>query len=275
MSHVVPLLVALSLSAACSSNESDSPSGGDGTATGGRPSGALVRVFNAYAPLDGEPGPVDIYPKPWVLDGAKPLRTQPYGELSEPFDPTVADDAGDMFLSFYWANTTGNGNELMSNTETLKGGEVLTYFLTTGSEQQSGGRRSGALHTYVHTPKPGFGIDVPPGKGLLSVDSIGLEAVLSNAADMHLFFSLGSGCAKGIGDSESTTQGVGPGSAGAYALDPGEHSGTVYDDAKCLKNPVANATFTISEGGRSVFFVYAVKDGDIRNVVVPLEPKTP
>jgi hypothetical protein len=288
MSRLFLVLVGFSLLAVdgCTSDDANSPAGtpgtpddsdaGNDTTTGGRPSGALVRVFNAYAPLNGEPAPVDIYPKPFVLEGAKPTRTQAYGAMSEPFDPTVADEAGDMFISFYWANTTGNGTALMSKTETLKGGEYITYFLTTGSEKQEDtGRRFGAIHAYFHNPPPGSDGDVPPGKGLVTVDTIGLDEVLSNASSMNLFFSVGTGCTKGVNDSEFTTTGVGPGSAGTFALAPGEYTGTVYDDIDCAKNPLASAKIAVTEGTRTVFFIYAPKDGDVRNIVVPLQPKTP
>jgi len=54
------------------------------------------------------PGPIDVYAAPWAGDGDNPLLSVPYGTVSEYFDPTVSDDAGDMFLSMYWAGTKGN-----------------------------------------------------------------------------------------------------------------------------------------------------------------------
>ena len=70
--------------------------------------------------LTAEPGPIDIYPDPWVDAGAKPLISIPYGTVSDYFDPTVADEQGDMFLSAYRSGETGNGNALADQTETLK-----------------------------------------------------------------------------------------------------------------------------------------------------------
>lgn len=241
----------------------------------GNPSGALVRVFNAYAPLNEEaPGPVDLYPDPIALEGATPKLSVPYGTMSELFDPTVKGDNGDMFLSMYWPGTSGTGNALMSKTETLKGGEVITYFLAPGGSPQESGRRFGTIQAHFHQPSEGFTTpSIPEGKGLLNVSTIGLEQVLDPETH-NLFFSIGAGCAKAIGDSEFTTSGVGPGSGATYALDPGSYTGTVYNDSDCVANPVVeNVAFTVNAGERNVFFVYGPAENDIRTVVVALEPK--
>src|SRR4051794_33105301 len=81
----------------------------DGAAAGpgGRPSGATVRIVNVYNGGD-KAASIDVYAAPWVSDGATPLLTVPYGTVTEFFDPTVADEAGDMFLSFYRHGETGN-----------------------------------------------------------------------------------------------------------------------------------------------------------------------
>ena len=251
--------------------------GSSGQSPGGNPSGALVRVFNAYTPLDGPPGPIALFPDAYAMDDAKPMLSVPYGTMSELFDPTVKGDSGDMFLSAYWAGTTGNGKNLINQTETLKGGEVITYFIATGQVPQDSGRRFGSIHSYFHDPKPGgLSVEVPAGKGLITVDSIGLEQVLADPGTYGLYFGIGGpGCAKAIGDTEFTTTGVGPGSAGNFALDPGSYTGTVYNDATCAANPIVeNVPFEIEEGGRTVLFVYAPTDKDFRHIVVPLEPKT-
>jgi hypothetical protein len=286
---VIPSLAgAAYVIAACSDDGNGTPSnlfpGADastgnpsGSAPEGRPSGASIRVFNAYTPLNGEPGPIDLYPDSFVLDGAKPKQTVPYGTMSKLYDPTVKGDDGDMFLSAYWAGTTGNGNSLISQTETLKGGEVITYFITTGSSPQESGRRFGAIHAYFHQPEPGgLTVDVPAGKGLLTVDTIGLGEALADPGAYNLYFGTGTGCQKAIGDTEFSTTGVGPGSAANYALDPGSYTGTVYNDASCIANPIVqNVPFEITASGRTVLFVYAPKDKEFGSTVVPLEPKTP
>lgn len=285
MRPYVAWLGVLCLAACTSDNDGSSnpgpdgsTSGSSGSAPGSRPSGALVRVFNAYAPLNGEPGPVDLYSRPFALEGATPKLTVPYGTMSELFDPTVSDEAGDMFLSIYWAGTTGNGSELISKTETLKGGEVITFFLTTGPSTQSGGRRFGASQTFFHQPKedPFAAAGVPTTKGLLMVDTVGLEEVLAEPSTYRMFFGIGTGCYKAVKDTESSMQSVGPGTGATFAFDPGRYSGTVYNDPNCAANPIVqNVPFEIAAGGRSMLFVYAPKENDFRAAVVPLEPKQP
>lgn len=256
--------------------------GGTGGGTGGGlPSHAKVRLVNAYVPLNGDPGPVDVYPQPFVLDGAKPLITVPYGTVSDWFDPTVADEQGDMFLSVYWQGTTGNGNALMSQTETLKGGEMITFFLATASSTQDGGRRYGSMQAFFgHPTGDDFGQPTPgSGKGLLIVDTVGADQVLSDAATHSWDFSLGSGCQKAIGDDQYTLTAIGPGSAATYELDPGSYTGSVHsyvsdsqDARDCANAPlVGNIPVSVVAGETTVLFVHAAKDGDIRTLSVRLE----
>jgi hypothetical protein len=286
------ILLASLLLAACSGSPAGGgdPAGGDppddggssggssGQAAEGRPSGALIRIFNAYTPMNGEPGPVDVYTQAFVLEGAKPKLTIPYGTMSELFDPTVRDDLGNTHFSMYWAGTTGNGVALMSQSATLTGGEVITYFLTTAEATQESGRRFGALQAFPHQP-PEDAVDpnyAPPGKGLLIVTSVGLDHVLSDPSSYRLFFGVGSGCLKAIHDQDFALTSVGPGTQGKYALDPGSYKGAVYDDDQCAKNPIVqDVAIEIAADSRNVMFVYAPKDGDFRAAVFPLEPKKP
>lgn len=255
--------------------------GGDGLpGAAPRPSGGRIRVFNAYVPLDGsEPGPIDVYAPKLAFDGEEPRVTVPFGELSELFDPMVLGDKDAFSLSFFWHGTTGLDNALMSAYQEVHPGDVGTYFFLPGETTQKGGRRLGALTGFDHEPRPGsLGAEhaqIPEGKGLVTVDSRGIEQVLSKAAEMRWFFSVGGGCAKSTRDNDFSLAGVGPGTAAAYALAPGEHTGTIYDDEDCEARPVATTTFTVKEGVHSILFLYAPKDGDVRTVVVPLEPKTP
>lgn len=266
---------------ACSSNDGNGTEGpftpvdgGGGGAPSGQPSGALIRLFNGYIPMNDEaPGSIDIYPDAFAMEDARPLVSVPFGTLSEPFDPTVKGE-GNMSLSMYWAGTKGVGNALMTKTETLRGGEVITYFLVTGPVLQGEtGRRLGALQAFFHDPTSDN--EIPAGKGLLTVSSVGLDAVLPDPSAVNYLFSIGGeGCAKAVGDTEFSTSGVGPGSSATYAFDPGSYVGAVYDDPTCEARPVVeNVAFTIDAGGRSVLYVYGAAPDDLRSVVVPLEPK--
>ena len=191
------------------------PSAGGGLPAGNRPSGAKVRIVNAYAPLNGDPGPIDVYAAPWAGDGDAPLLSVPYGTVSEYFDPTVSDDAGDMFLSMYWAGTKGNGSELISQTETLKGGEVITFIVATGDSTQDSGRRFGSIQAFFQTASGGaLGQSTPaPGKSLLLVDTNGTENVIAKPDSTTWYFSAGTGCTKAINDDANTAFG-GEGASG-------------------------------------------------------------
>jgi hypothetical protein len=248
---------------------------------GPRPSGAKVRIVNAYAPLNGDPGPIDVYTAPWAGDGDTPLLSVPYGTVSEYFDPTVSDDAGDMFLSMYWAGTKGNGNELISQTETLKGGEVITFIVATGDSTQDSGRRFGSIQAFFQTASgEAFGQSTPaPGKALLFVDTNGTENVLTAPDSTAWYFSAGTGCTKAINDDANTLSGVGPGGGSTYQLDPGSYTGSIHayasDDTTIptCDNPalVGNLAIKAVADQTAILLVYAPKDGDLRTLFIPLD----
>ncbi len=258
-----------------------SAAAGGGVPAGNRPSGAKVRIVNAYTPLNGDPGPIDVYAAPWAADGDTPLLSVPYGTVSPYFDPTVSDDAGDMFLSMYWAGTKGNGSELVSQTETLKGGEVITFIVATGDSTQDSGRRFGSIQAFFQTASGGdLGQSTPaPGKSLLVVDTNGTENVIAKPDSATWFFSAGSGCTKGINDDANSLTGAGPGGGGTYQLDPGSYTGSIHAYAKdnssipTCDNPalIGNLAIKAIAGQTAILLIYAPKDGDLRSLFIPLD----
>ena len=257
------------------------PAAGAGLSAGHRPSGAKVRIVNAYAPLNGDPGPIDVYAAPWAGDGDTPLISVPYGTASEYFDPTVSDDAGDMFLSMYWAGTRGNGSELISQTETLKGGEVITFIVATGDSTQDSGRRFGSIQAFFQTASgDALGQSTPaPGKALLFVDTNGTENVLTAPDSTTWYFSAGTGCTKAINDDANSLSGAGPGGGGTYQLDPGSYTGSIHAYAKddstfptCDNAAlVGNLAIKAVSDQTAILLVYAPKDGDLRTLFIPLD----
>lgn len=257
----------------------DDTSGGP-SGTKHLPSGAKARIFNAYAPLNEDPGTLDFYAEPWASKGDKPLLSVPYGQVSKWFDPTVVDEDGNAFLSVYWSGTIGDDNSLISKTETLKGGELITYFVTTGSETQESGRRYAGMQTFfADEDLVPFGVDVSTqGKAFLVVSSVGIDEVIENPDDSIFNFSLGDGCAKAIDDDEFSLTAVGPGTSGTYLLDPGSYTGSIharaFDDftpATCDGEPILDdIEFDLEADQKAALFIYAPKDGEFRSQFVSL-----
>jgi hypothetical protein len=249
-----------------------------GIPDGHKASGARVRVANLFNPITGDPGPIDVYADPYVEAGAKPLITVQYGQVSPPFDPTVADDAGDMFLSFYAAGVTGNGNELMSQTETLKGGEDIVFYLSTGTLQDSG-KYGGALGTEFAKSTIDFGDPtLAPGKAQLNISAIGLDKILKNPDSLSWIVSFGAGCAPGINGDANNISIIDPGTTGAdYALDPGQvtislhpYDGSSGNLPDCTNASALDTQVQAAAGQKLLLILYAPKDGQLKSLLIPV-----
>jgi hypothetical protein len=277
MRLVVSLFIACMLVAACSPDDFDGDDFAEsifGAASdlppGARASGALVRVVNLYNPLHGEPGPLDLHPRPWASEGNQPLGSVTYGTVSELFDPLVHNDQGHMYVSMYQEGTTGNGNEIMTATATLTGGEVITYLVASSYNTHSSGRRNGAMRTYHHRDRNMRPITA--GRGLVQLETFGLDEVIDRTS-VVLYLSTGSGCLPAVGDTQRSYTRLRPGSTVGYELPPGRHTATIHTAEACagptFTSPVP---ITVEEGGRSLLILYAPRDGDFRSLFVPLTP---
>lgn len=250
---------------------------GGGGAGGGRASGAKVRIVNVY---NGGPtaASIDVYAAPWVLAGAKPLLTVPYGTATDFFDPTVADEAGDMFLSFYRHGETGNGTEVMSQTETLKGGEVITYVLMSDAEMRDDGTPKLYLQSLFHGSTGGILSATPqPGNGVILVNMHGLSPAVAKPADGGSWFmSTGNGCTKAIGNDEFTLDAAWPGDGTRYGLAPGDytlsfHPSPVGDFPSCTTTPTLSGVKASVTGGVTTLVVaYAPSATEIKTMVLSL-----
>lgn len=248
-----------------------------GGGSGGRASGAKVRIVNVY---NGGPtaASIDVYAAPWVVSGATPLLSVPYGTASEFFDPTVADEQGDMFLSFYRHGETGNGTEVMSQTETLKGGEVITYVLMSDAETRDDGTPKLYLQSLFHGSTGGVLSATPqPGNGVILVNMHGLAPAVPKPGDGGSWFmSTGKGCTKAIGNDEFTLDAAWPGDGTRYELAPGDytlsfHPSPVGDIPDCSTTPtLAGVRAKVNAAETTLVVAYAPSATDIRTIVLSL-----
>lgn len=248
--------------------------GGDGR---GRPSGAKVRVVNVYNG-GGTAASIDVYAAPWVLDGATPLLSVPYGTASEFFDPTVSDDQGNMFLSFYRHGETGNGTELMSQTETLKGGEVITFVLMSDADLRDDGTPTLYLQALFHGSTGGILAATPqPGNGVILVNMHGLAPAVATPGDGGSWFmSTGQGCTKAIGNDEFTLDAAWPGDGTRYELAPGDYSLSFHPSPvgvfpDCSATPrLAGVQATVVGAETTLVVAYAPSASDLKTMVLSL-----
>lgn len=242
---------------------------GPGT-NGLMPSGALVRVVNAYDPLDGPPGSIELYPNAFSLPGHKPLVSVAYGTASVFFDPTVG-EGGHMALSMYQSGETGNGNSVIATTQTLSGGEVITYLLAAASTSHPSGRRNGTLRTILHDR------NMPPtiaGQGQIVVDAIGMENISPNTTSDRLSLRLKDQCMRATNDSPSSRTPLFPGTQIAYDIAPGQYDATLFRGDDCIGSTLVQVpSVQIEMGKRTLLFLYATADAAYRGLSLPLEPK--
>lgn len=253
------------------------PTDAGGGNSGGRPSGAKVRVVNVYNDGSGSPASIDVYPEPWVLDGATPLLSVPYGTVSEFFDPTVADDQGDMFLSFYRHGQTGNGTELISKTETLKGTEIITYVLMSDAEKAEDGSPKLYLQPLFHHPGSDlFDATAQPGNGVVLVNMHGISGIVTAPEGTTWFLGAGQGCKKAIGDDEFTLTAAGPGDGSRYEFAPGDYSLSLHPSLPdtfpdCSTAAlVSGVNVNVVADQATLLVVYAPSATDIKTMVLPL-----
>lgn len=252
--------------------------GGGGGGGGNQASGARVRVFNGYSPITSEPGAIEVYGDSFVGDDSKPVMSVPYGTLSGFFDPGVFDAEGDASLTFLPAGQKGQDKALMTQSETLHAGDVLTIYVGTGDKRDDG--TFGVFdQVYFHHPTGNGGADTPPpGSGLLIVTSSGLDGLMTSAANQSWYVSYGNGCESGLGGGDGITVTVSPGQTGAtYELPPGHVKVAIYarpsdQAAACTGEPIARAEVDAKAGTIDVLVLYAPKDGQLKAQMIPLEP---
>jgi len=230
--------------------EATTSGGGGGLA--GRPSGAKVRIVNVY---NGGPtaASIDVYAAPWVLDGATPLLSVPYGE-------------------------TGNGTEVMSQSETLKGGEVITYVLMSDAEMREDGTPKLYLQSLFHgSTGGGLGATAAPGDGVILINMHGLEPAVAKPADGGSWFmSTGKGCTKAIGNDEFTLDAAWPGDGTRYGLAPGDytlsfHPSPVGTFPDCSTTPtLAGVQAKVAADETTLVVAYAPSANELKTMVLSL-----
>jgi hypothetical protein len=242
----------------------------------GKPSGTKVRVFNAYMDPVGTGVGLDLYPVPYITEATKPLLSVPFGTLSPVFDPLKSDDAGNSFLVGYATGEFGNGNEVMSLSNTLKGNEVILYLVARGTGQMGNGR-AGALSETIYDPTAGGSSSTPPpaGKGRVLISASGLDQTFSK--DLAWSVSFGDGCTLGPDDTQYASQLVSPGTSGSvYELKPSTYTMSLHtytsggDIPTCKDKPVFEVQVPVVDGKVVEVFLWATKKDALQAAVIPL-----
>lgn len=240
------------------------------------PSGAFVRLANAYAPLNGDPGSVDVFGGYAAQEGQAPLATVGYEEVGDWFDPG-ADSDGNVAMSWYPSGRTSDDDKLGDQTETLRGGERITVLLTSGGGTNPAGARYGQWLTVFEEGGTSEPLATPgDGAALLFTESFGLPNTYGSEP---LFISAGNGCLVPQGGTNGP-QPVGPGGSAAFELEPGNmtlsiHSypaGGFIGELDCSVPAVLeDIEVDLDPGERAILLLYAPAADDLRALIVPIE----
>lgn len=246
------------------------------TEAAGPGSGVKARIVNLYVPAKGEPAPVDVYLKPFALEGDTPALSVPFGQIGAWLDPDPDGDTN-VFMSVYRPGETGNGNAVMSWTETVAEGDVMTFLLATGESTDDAGNRLGQLQTFDHGPAGQ--LPAPSaGNALLVANTLPLENVVPDVRDNYLFLSTGQGCLAAYDDTADSHGLLGrqlsyeiPSATKTVSIH--EYSSETSGFPDCANTALlADVPVTLASGWPVVLVVYAPKADDYRTILVPLEP---
>jgi hypothetical protein len=254
--------------------------GGGGLGNNLKPSGAKMRIANLYTPATGTPPALDVYGG-FNAQAGPLLVTVPYGTISDWFDPGVLGDNGDASLSWYPQGKTGPDDSIGTQTETLKGGEVITMFIGAGdadNKTQSGLQNS--RWKVFFEKATDFPLPSPiAGKAVLMADGLALGAV-PGTSETFLYVSVDGTCLPDVeGTSDNTAQPFGPqsqqnyvapaGSKDAYIEVPGEN-GAPDCTSKGTLTPIH---YDVAAGERAWLMFYSPDGKTLK--VLQVKPAVP
>lgn len=285
-------------SSKASSTPSTSGGGGDAATTttsgGGGGSGgngkcfstpgkqtARVRFVNLFTNATYPSGGVDVWQGFSATDSCgKKLATVPYGTASDYIDVTAADESGNWEVSGFPAGVTKDeDHQIISQSETWKGGEQVTIVFMGQDPTSGNGPSAGSDQAFFEKPTTDESSlpAAPAGKAILAIGAASTQYTVKDGA-WHAGVTGVSGCLKSAEDTENTSTSIGGTSQIVYPVDPGSLSLSLYRTSDtgvttCTgKVDIGPATVDAAAGSRTLVFGYGPDATHLKLLVLPIAP---
>ncbi len=238
---------------------------------------ARVRFVNLFTNSTYPSSDIDIWQGFSATDScAKKLETLPYGTASDYIDVTAGDESGNWETAAYIAGSTDDAHQIMTQTETWKGGEQVTITFHGAEPDASSGLppSAGGDQTFFELPEVG---DVAsfkpiPDKALLGIAATSVQYVAKDGAWVAGVAGQPA-CLKADGDTDFTRTNIGGTSLVQYPVEPGTIQLGLYPSqpATCTGTPaIGPATIEAAAGSRTLVFVYGTDAKSLKLLVLPI-----
>ena len=191
---------------------------------------ARVRFVNLFTNATYPSGDIDIWQGFGPDDGCgKKLTTVPYGTASDYIDVTASDESGNWNAVAYVGGSAKDDDQIISQGETWKGGEQVTFIFTAGEGQSNLPPAAGSDQAFFETSEPGdeSTLTTVSGKAVVAIGASSLQYLLKDQAWVTGIDGQ-TGCLQAVGDTENSRTNVGGTSLVVYPVDPGSLSLGLY-----------------------------------------------
>jgi hypothetical protein len=236
---------------------------------------ARVRFVNLFTNATYPKGDIDVWQGYGASDGCgKKLATVPYGTASDYIDVTAADKDGNWSAAGYVPGGADETHQIISQSETWKGGEQVTIVFLPGDPTAGQPPASGSVQAVFEKDKASEPAFAPvPGKAVLGVSATALEYVDKEGAWVGGVVGQPA-CLLGPGDTATTRTNVGGTSLISYPVTPGSVDFGLFpsSEGKCAGAPaIGPATIDATTGSRTLVFAYGPDKHTEKLLVLPVD----
>jgi hypothetical protein len=242
------------------------------------PQHARVRFVNLFTNATYPSGDIDILQGFSGVDPCgKKLATVKFGEASDYIDVTAGDSSGNWEVGAYPAGgATDQDHEIISQTETWKGGEQVTIIVM-GQDPTSGNRpSSGGDQAFFEKPVSDVNPESNPeaGKGLVIIGAASVQYIADKNASWVAGIAGQTKCLTAVGDTDPNTRtNIGGTSLVPYPVTPGTLSVSLYksDPGTCAGTPdLGPVSVDVADGGRAFVLVYGADATHLKLLALPI-----
>ncbi len=239
---------------------------------------ARVRFVNLFTNPTYPSSDIDVWQGFSATDSCgKKLATIKYGTASDYIDVTAGDESGNWETAAYIAGSTDDKHQVMTQTETWKGGEQVTITFQGAETDSTSGLppSAGGDQTFFEKPEVG---DVSSFKTIADKALLGIAATSVQYIDKAGAWVAGvagePACLKADGDTEFTRTNIGGTELVLYPVAPGSIQLGLYPSqpGTCTgAAAIGPAPINVAAGSRTLVFVYGTAAKSLKLLVLPVD----